>query len=493
MSANLKDLLKLIKSPKKEDIALITKAYEFAKEAHKEQKRQNGDPYFYHVFETAKNLAIFGMDTKTIVAGLLHDTLEDTDVTEAKFKKEFGEEIAFLVKGVTKLGKVKYHGQERHVESLRKFFVAMAEDIRVILVKLADRLHNIQTIQYLPEEKRKRIALETIEIHAKLADRLGMGKLKGELEDYAFPYAYPKEYEQVTELLKNKINLNKKYLETVYKDLKKILYEQSIKVLKIDYREKHKYSLYKKLTRYGMDISRIYDIIALRVIVPTVEDCYRTLGIIHSAWKPLPGRIKDYIATPKPNGYQSLQTTVFSGNGEIVEIQIRTEQMHMEAEYGIASHFLYKENLDKKDGKTVSKKFEWINQLKDLQKIIADPVKFLENLKTDFFRDRIFIFTPHGDVVDLPEDSGPIDFAYAIHSRIGDHTSGAKVNGKLTALDAKLKNGDIVEIITKENAHPSSRWMEYTKTALAKRHIKAYLQKNSSGLLGKIFGPSKSK
>jgi GTP pyrophosphokinase len=484
------EIFKLIKYPlKKKNEDLIIKACNFAEKAHKGHVRQSGDPYFVHVFETGKNLARLGMDPVTISAGLLHDTLEDTPTNEEEFKKEFGPDIYFLVTGVTKLGRLKYRGRERHVESLRKFFIAAAQDVRVLIIKLADRLHNISTLGHLREDKRKRIALETIEIYAPLANRLGMGKLKGELEDHAFPYVYPKEYEMVEKLLKERANLNQKYLEDIYKQLTKELKAQNVKVVQTDYRVKHKYSLYKKLIRYQKDIEKIYDIIALRVIVSTIEDCYRALGIVHSIWKPLPNRIKDYIALPKPNGYQSLHTTIITDKG-VVEIQIRTEEMHEEAEYGIAAHFAYKEKMPA-EGDKVAGKFAWIKDLKDIQKIVASPDKFLEHLKMDFFRDRIFIFTPQGDVVDLPEESSPIDFAYAIHSDIGNHCSGAKINGKMSSLNTKLKNGDIVEITIKEESHPTSKWLDYTKTALARKHIRSYLDQHGGGLIQKYLFRSK--
>ncbi len=472
---DVEEIFKLIPSLADKDKALIKKAHAFAEHAHKGQKRQSGEPYFTHVFNVAKNIAALGMDAKTIIAGLIHDTLEDTSTPEKSVEKEFGKDILFLVKGVTKLGKLKYRGHERHVESLRKFFVAVAEDVRVLIIKLADRLHNVQTLEHVREDKRQRIALETIEIYAPLANRLGMGKLKGELEDYAFPYAYPEEYKMVESLLAQKTNITPKHLEEAYSKLKEELDNIGLKNANIEYRIKHKYSLYKKLLKYDMDIDKIYDFVALRVVVPTIEDCYRVLGIIHSIWKPLPGRIKDYIAFPKPNGYQSIHTTVLTHGGGLAEIQIRTEEMDEESEYGIASHFSYKEGVEKKDGKTLDKKFEWMGQLKELQKIVAEPGDFLEHLKMDFFKDRIFILTPKGDVVDLPEESCPLDFAYAIHSDIGDHTFGAKVNGKFVSLDTKLANGNIVEIITKEKSRPVNKWLEYTKTTLARRHIRSYL------------------
>ena len=471
------------------DKAVLIKAYNFAAKAHADQKRDSGEPYFYHVFETAKNLVRLGMDAKTIAAGFLHDTIEDTNITEQELQKEFGEEITLLVKGITKLSNIKYRGDERHVESLRKFFLAMASDLRVVIIKLADRLNNVGTLQYKIPEKQKRIALETIEIHAPLANRLGMGKLKGELEDAAFPYAYPKEYMETEEILKEKRGLFEKYLTEVSEKLKKELEKNKIKFVEINYRIKHKYSLYKKLLKYDMDIEKIYDIVALRIVVDTVEECYRVLGLVHSMWNPLPGRIKDYIAVPKPNGYRSIHTTIFTGLGGVAEIQIRTKEMHAEAAYGIAAHFAYKESRNKK-GQDDKSKFKWIEELKELKYSPDDPKKFIDHLKMDFFNNRIFIFTPKGDVIDLPEDSTSIDFAYSIHSDIGDHIFGVKINNKMSQIFTKLKNGDIVEIITNKNSKPSYKWLEYAKTSLAKKHIKSYLEKNSLLARLKSFGRS---
>ncbi|MFA6353565.1 MAG: RelA/SpoT family protein [Candidatus Paceibacterota bacterium] len=482
--ARIKEIIDLMGGGiKREEAELLKKAYDFAEKAHAGQKRMSGEPYFIHPFETAKILASLGMDTQTIVAGLLHDVLEDTSTKEEEIQKNFGDDILFLIKGVTKLGTLKYRGHERHVESLRKFFVAMANDLRVVIIKFADRLHNLRTLEFIPENKRRRIALESIEIYAPLASRLGMGKLKGELEDAAFSYAYPKEYKEIEEILKEKKELFKKYLTEVNVKLKKELEKNKIKFVEIDYRIKHKYSLYKKLLRYNMDIEKIYDIVALRVVVNTIEECYRVLGLVHSLWNPLPGRIKDYIAIPKPNGYRSIHTTVFTGLGGVAEIQIRTKDMHAEAAYGIAAHFAYKENNNK--GKNDKNKLKWINELKELKySDDDDPKKFIDHLKMDFFNNRIFIFTPKGDVIDLPEDSNPIDFAYSIHSDIGDHIFGAKINGKMSQIFTKLKNGDIVEIITKKDSKPSNKWLEYIKTSVAKKHIRSYLEKHS--LLSKL-------
>ena len=457
------------------DRALIKKAFDFSKTAHEGQKRHSGDPYFYHVFETAKNLSRYGMDAHTIAAGLLHDTIEDTGASEETIEKEFGKDILFLVNGVTKLGKLKYRGAERHVESLRKFFMALAEDFRVIVIKLADRLHNLQTLQFVKQEKRKSIVLESLKNYAPLAHRLGIGKLKGEIEDAAFPYVYPKEYAKIEELLKNRLGPAKEHLDKVCHELEKTLKEQHVKVLKISSRMKHKYSLWQKLKRNDMDMEKIYDLVALRVIVPTVEDCYRALGIIHGIWRPLPGRIKDYIALPKPNGYQSLQTTIFTGENQITEIQIRTEEMHGRAEYGIASHFAYKEKQKSKNGENGKEKFKWMDEFKNLSENFDKPSEFIKTFKMDLGADRIFIFTPKGDVIDLPVDSSPIDFAYAIHSDIGDHAIACTINGKYSKLFTKLKSGDIVKIETKKDSHPTSKWTDYAKTTLARKHIKQYL------------------
>ncbi len=477
----MKDYAEIIKlfgpDMNEKDRGCIEKAYLFAKKAHEGQKRMSGEPYFIHVAETAKILTKLGMDAKTIAAGLLHDVLEDTPTTEEELEKEFGKDIVYLVNGVTKLGKLKYHGHERHVESLRKFFVAMSNDLRVVIIKFADRLHNLRTLEHVREDKRQRIAIESIEVYAPLANRLGMGKLKGDIEDAAFPFAYPKEYAEVEEIMKErKENFMKNLVEVSHK-VKTELEKNKINIIEIDYRLKHKFSLYKKLQKYDKDISKIYDIVALRIVVKNVADCYRVLGIIHSLWKPMPGRIKDYIAVPKPNGYRSLHTTIFTGTGDVAEVQIRTEDMHAEAAYGIAAHFAYKEGGDKM--KQDNSKFQWIDELQNVQYSPNDPKKFLDNLKMDFFSDRIFIFTPKGDIVDLPHGSTPVDFAYAIHSEIGDHASGAKINGKMSQILSPLQNGDIVEILYKKDAHPSGKWLDNIKTSLARKHIRAYLEKNS--------------
>lgn len=488
MTPTIEDIISLKPNIKEEDKDLIEKAYNFAKKAHNGQLRKSGEPYFTHVANTALNLAELEMSPIVITAGLLHDVLEDAEITENELKKEFGDEIVNLIEGVTKLGKVKYKGVERNVENLRKFFISIAKDLRVLVIKLADRLHNIETLEYVRPDKQKRIALETLEIYAPLADRLSMGKLKGKLEDEAFKYAYPKEYNDVKKLLLDKKDVEEKYLIEV-KD--KIIYkikESKIKNTIIDYRQKHLYSLWKKLQKYEMNIDKIYDIIALRIMVNTVVDCYHVLGLIHGEWTPVPNRIKDYIASPKTNGYQSLHTTIFTGTGGIVEIQIRTHEMHEKAENGIAAHFIYKEKSQNE--KIIPKQLEWINKLHDLNQIKENPEKFLKSIKMDFFKDRVFVFTPKGDIIDLPEDSSVIDFAYAIHTDVGDHVQGAIINGKNSSIGTKLKTHDIVEVQINKNAKPSSKWLDYAKTGLARRRINVYLKSNS--LLSKFLSFGKN-
>lgn len=481
----METLLPLITHPLTDaDKALIQTAYDFAYQKHDGQLRNSGEPYFIHVLAVAQNCAKLGMDLETIVAALLHDTLEDTDTTEAEVRELFGENILFLVKGVTKLGKLKYRGQERHVESLRKFFVAIAEDLRVLIIKLADRLHNVSTLSHVRPEKAVRIALETIEVHASLAGRLGMEKLKSMLEDYAFPHAFPREYEKTKKLIDEIVPETEPTVAYVHKEVEKVLTDFAIDGT-VHSRVKATYSTYKKLTKYKWNAEQIYDIVALRVIVPTVSDCYQVLGLVHMLWKPMPKRIKDYIALPKPNGYQSLHTTVITEQG-IVEIQIRTTEMHQEAEMGVASHFMYKEAQFAKNSINKNKKISWIDELKDLHELVNDPSRFLEQLRVDFFKDRIFVFTPKGDVIDLPENASPVDFAYAVHSDIGDRVSSARVNGNMAALGAKLQNGDIVEILTNKSAHPSAKWLDYARTSMAQRKIRAHIAMHG-GFMDKFF------
>ncbi|MFA6228201.1 MAG: RelA/SpoT family protein [Patescibacteria group bacterium] len=460
------------------DLDMLKLAYDFAFEAHKGQVRASGNPYIIHPLATAQKLAEMNFDLTTIIAGLLHDVPEDTEVTLSEIEKNFGPEVSRLVEGITKLGKLKYRGMERYAENLRKMFVAMSDDIRVILIKFADRLHNLKTLDALPPDKRFRIAKETLEIYAPIADRLAIGQIKGELEDLSFPYVYPEDYKWITAIIPREYKIKEKYLQEVKDKVRKKLAEEGITIdeISIQGRTKHLYSLYKKLLRphINRDLSKIYDLIALRLIVPTVTDCYSALGVLHSIYRPMPGRIKDYIANPKPNGYQSLHTTVFTDDGEIVEFQIRTRKMHEQAEYGIAAHWSYKES----GGKTANTNLKWLNELVEWQKKVKDNDQFLQTVKLDVFQNRIFVFTPHGDVIDLPEGATPVDFAYHVHSSLGDKCVGARVNDQLVSLGHQLKSGDIVEIITDKNRKtPNADWMETVKTSMAKGKIRAAINK----------------
>lgn len=497
----LAEILKEMHSRAASDITLVTKAYEVAQNAHAPQQRFSGEPYFSHPSEVGYSLAVIGMDAPTIAAGLLHDVVEDAGIKEEDMLAQFGPEVLSLVQGVTKLGALRYRGLERHTESLRKLFAATAKDIRVLIIKLMDRLHNATTLEHVPRpEKRERIALETLEIYAPIADRLGMSVVKQELEDAAFPWAYPKEYERVRELLKERGHETERRLEKLERDLKKEFASAGQRVFSTEARVKGIYSLFRKLERKHWDINNIYDILALRVIFPTVADCYSALGIIHSHWRPVPGKIKDYIAFPKPNGYQSIHTTVYTGDGGALEIQIRTEAMHREAKYGIASHLVYKDNQratpGRRGGLDWIRQFfpllrpqgtpetprivsatvpEWIKELARSHDSGEESEEYLDRLKTDFFSHRVFVFTPKSDVIDLPMGATPIDFAYAIHSDVGNATSGARVNGKLVALDTPLRNGDMVEVLTKSSAKPSRKWLDMARTTMAKKHIRAAL------------------
>jgi len=454
----------LLDNPSEKDVVLVQKAYDFAKKAHEGELRLSGDPYFNHLFATAKNIAELGMRAETVAAGFLHDCMEDGKATAEEIKKEFGEGILSLVEGVTKLGKIRYQGTTRYNENLRKLFMAMSQDIRVLIIKLCDRLHNIQTLQYVPKEKQIRIAKETLEIYAPLAYRLGIKKLQRSLEDLAFTYVYPKKSEEIKKILKEKRGQVEKHLDKFQKSLKRELAKNSITNFHIDYRVKSLYSLYRKMQKYDENAENIYDISALRITVPEVADCYKILGIIHASWRPLPNRIKDYIASPKLNGYKSIHTTIFTGDGGIIEVQIRTEDMHKEAEYGIASHLSYKE------GKLTG----WIKELLEYQKEAGN--EFVSEIKNDFFKERIFVFTPKGDVIDLPKGSSVIDFAFAIHTDIGAHMSSAKVNGKMVTITSILDSGDRVEIETKKSAKPSAKWLPFCKTTMAKRRINNFLE-----------------
>jgi len=471
---------------------LIEKAYNFTEEAHRDQKRLNGESRLEHLLQTAYTLAELKLDAASLSAGLLHDILEYTPVKIIQIEEQFGDEIAFLVEGITYIDKIKYQKKDKthkdQAENIRKILLAMAKDIRVVLIKLADRLHNMRTLDALPKEKQKRIALETLEIYAPLAYRLGIGEFKGQLEDLAFPYVHPKEHQEIIDQVKEKYSQSKRYLEKITPLIKKTLTKKGVRIIEIHSRTKHYYSLYKKLLRYDMDWHRIYDLVALRIIVPDIENCYAALGIIHKNWKPLIGRIKDYIAIPKPNGYQSIHSTVFCQEGKITEFQIRTPQMHEEAEYGIAAHWhytekrglknyikqtIFREKSDKK-ARQLTEELTWVKQLQEWQKEqFSSPNEFINSLKIDFLKDRIFVFTPKGDVIDLPEGATPVDLAYEIHSDIGDQCTGAKVDGKMTSLSEPLQNGQVIEIITQKNKKPNRDWLKFVKTSQAKKRIKS--------------------
>lgn len=483
-----KTLLNSLKYLPPEQIAMVERAIRTAGAAHHGQKRESGEEYLSHPLRVALILADLELDGNSICAAILHDVIEKSKAETKFIKKEFSATVANLVDGVTKLGKIQLKKSwlpfvkpkkeelrefERQTETLRKMFMAMSKDIRVVLIKIADRLDNMRTIEALEKEKRLRVARETQEIYAPLAYRLGMGEFKGMLEDLTFPILLPQEYRWAKELAIPEMSSRRKYLEKVKRMIEDDLSRAGI-YAEIHIRAKHWYSLYKKLLKHDRDLSKIYDLIALRITVPTIEDCYNVLGIIHSRWKPLPGRIKDYIALPKPNGYQSLHTTVFCLGGKITEFQIRTEEMHYQAEFGVAAHWHYAEQ--KKSIKLPKSKLIWVQELARWQERLANLDDLKEGLEIDFFRDRIFVFTPLGDVKDLPVGATAVDFAYCIHTDIGSHCAGAKINGKMVQLNRQLQNGDMVEILTSKRAKPHSDWLSFAKTALARGCIRKALR-----------------
>ncbi len=467
---------------------LVYRAYEFSKSAHAGQKRKNGEPYFSHCLAAAEAIAEWGLDEATVAAALLHDIVEDTGHHLDEIREKFGEEVAFLVDGVTKIGMVRYRGIEGKVENLRKFILYLSQDIRVILVKLADRLHNMKTLYAVHPQKQKRIALETMEIYAPLAYRLGMQRLSGELEDLAFPYLYPQEHKWLIENVKERFEEREKFSQRMKPAIESELQKNEVEFLRVDSRAKRYTSLYKKLLRYDMNVESIYDLVAMRIVVPKVEDCYSALGIIHKTWPPVPHRFKDYIALPKSNGYRSLHTTVFGPENKITEIQIKTEQMHNEAELGIAAHFAYhqakntKAYIEKAASVADKKELSWIKQLRSWQQEFTNPEEFMQSFKIDFFQDRILTLTPKGEVIDLPLGATPVDFAYQIHTEVGNHCAGAKVNGKIATLNHKLRSGDIVEIIIQKNKGASESWLEFVHTGSARNHIKSALRRQVSTL-----------
>lgn len=472
-------LIEIIKSYQPDETCEnIRKAYELADEAHKEQKRVNGDPYILHPLAVAEILADMEIDTTTITASLLHDVVEDTEYMLEDIERIFGKEVAFLVDGVTKLNRLDYRTKEdQQVNSMRKMFLAMAKDIRVVVIKLADRLHNMRTLKYMRSEKQKRIAQETLEIYAPLAHRLGIFNIKWELEDLSFRYMEPDKYYDLVDQMKEKRKVREEIVNEAIDVLKKTLTESSIS-FEINGRPKHFYSIYKKMKKDNRDLSQIYDLYAIRVIVDTVQDCYGVLGIVHSLWKPLPYRFKDYIAMPKPNNYQSLHTTVIGTRGQPVEIQIRTWDMHHIAEYGVAAHWRYKEGRASQKATGFDEKMGWLRNLLEWQDT-SNPQEFVNALKLDAFSDEVFVFTPRGDVIDLPQGAIPIDFAYRIHTDVGHRCVGAKVNGKIVPLDYALKNGDIVEVITSKTGKPSLDWLKIVGSSESRSKIRNWFKKEN--------------
>lgn len=458
-------------------IAFVEEAYEFANNAHKEQKRASGQPYIVHPTQVAGTLANLGLDPDTVAAGFLHDTVEDTPVTNDDIKEKFGKDVAFIVDGVTKLNKYEYKShQEFLAENHRKMLIAMAKDIRVIMVKLADRLHNMHTLQHLRPDKQRRISSETMDIYAPLADRLGIGTIKWELEDMSFHYLNPEAYYQIVNMMSLKRSQREKYIQDAIDTLESSLDSLGIKY-EIYGRPKHIYSIYKKMIDKHKDFDEIYDLSAVRVIVETVKDCYAVLGAVHTKWKPMPGRFKDYIAVPKVNGYQSLHTTIIGPGGRPLEIQIRTEQMHEVAEYGVAAHWAYKQgNFTGVEETSSNEKLDMVREILELKDETQDAGEFMKSVKSEIFSDRVYVFTPKGEVYELPKGAVTLDFAYQIHTQVGSHAVGAKVNGKLVPLDYKLKNGDVIDIMTQSNATPSRDWMDIVKTSRARNKIRRYFR-----------------
>lgn len=501
---NLSNILNIMSDRSADARELVKNAWEFSKEAHKNQKRLSGEPYICHPGKVAFYLAEAGMDKDTIAAGLLHDTLEDTKTTPDELEKLFGKDVKNLVEGVTRLGDIKYRGFDSYSENLRRLFIATAQDIRTIIIKLVDRLHNVQTLEYHNKERQKRKALETLEIYVPIADRLGMSYLKKDLEDTSFSFIDPIDYKKMKHLQESEYEKDKKQIKSILNDL-----IDEFKKNKIDLCTQIKfkgiYSLYKKLKRKDGDLSQINDLFSISVIVPTNAECYKALGIIHNNWTPLPKEIKDFIAFPKPNGYQAIHTTIFREDGKALEIQISTHEMNLRSKYGIVS-FFSPETLQKRLNKQLeipfsTKKFilsllgffgkdkesinksvasekvpAWLRGMVTTQKKITRPDEFIKSLESDFFEHRIFVFNSKGEVIDLPIDSNPIDFAYALGKKIGNHFELAKVNHHSVPIDTQLKNGDIVEITTSSNSHPNKNWLRYVKTTLAKQSIHTYIK-----------------
>ena len=468
------------------DTEAIIKAYKFAAEAHKGQTRKSGEPYIEHPLHTAFDLVQIRADLSTIIAGILHDVPEDTNYTIDDIKNNFGEEVATLVDGITKLGKIKYRGIERYRENLKKMFLAISDDIRIIYIKFCDRLHNLKTLSVLPENKQQRIARETLEIYAPIAGLLGIWRLKWQMEDICFKYLYPKEYHDI----EYKYDIEKKSERNQFFQRTKNILEEELKKTNIDYeitaRFKHLYSIWQKMQRKDRKFDEIYDVFALRVVVKNIEDCYKVLGIIHTIWKPLLNRFKDYISVPKPNGYRSLHTTVIGVDNKATEFQIKTEEMHEDSVFGPQSHWSYKNSPDSHT------KPSWVKEILEIQKENQKTADFVKEIKaSSLFQDRIFVFSPKGDVIELPGKSTPIDFAYAIHTDIGNKATQALVNEKIVDLSHELKNGDLVEIIIEKNRKsPNSDWLKFVKTKRAKERIKQYSKNKTLDKIRKIYSKS---
>lgn len=471
------DLLEMIREDyPKLDMAVIEKAYRLAKQAHVTQTRESGEPYFVHPCEVAKILLGLGMDTDTIVAGLLHDVVEDTNMTKEELQQEFGEEVALLVDGVTKISRLQFDSrEEQQAESLRKMLLAMAKDVRVVLIRLADRLHNMRTLTYCSREKQVRVARETLDIYAPLAHRLGIYSVKAELEDLALSYLDPTGYRELARLVNMRRQEREESIQEIIAIIRDNLDRNGMEAT-IEGRPKHFYSIYRKMKTQQKSFDQIYDLTAIRVIVDTVKDCYGVLGIIHTIWKPIPGRFKDYIAMPKPNQYQSLHTTLIGKQGIPFEVQVRTYEMHRVAEFGIAAHWKYKEQ--RADTSDVDARLQWLRQVLEWQNETSDSLEFINTLKVDLFSDQVFVFTPKGKVIDLPKGANAIDFAYRIHSQIGNKCVGVKINGKMVPLDTPLSTGDIVEVITSNSSKgPSRDWLGMAKTPQARSKIRAWFKK----------------
>src|SRR3989344_5131060 len=451
----LQEITKLTGRQSAADEALIARAYKFAQVHLEGRARKSGEPYISHCVETAKTLASWKLPTIVIVAGLIHSTTGSGDASEEDVKREFGIEVLNLIKGTRSLTDIHYKGLEKHVEDLRRFFVVFAKDLRIIFIAFAHRLHTMEVLSRRSREDQKQVALETL----------------------AFPYVYPDEYAKVSKLLKKRAPIATKNLEKIYRSLRKYFSKENINIIEVDYRLKNMYSLWKKLGRYNFEIDKIRDLLALRIVTDTVENCYKILGLIHSKWKPVAGKVKDYVANPKPNGYQSIHTTIYTGDGSMAEIQIRTKEMHAEAEYGVAAVVAYEESDKPDTGGRWANSLVWVKQMLEIAKKSKNISDFAEAVKLDFFRDRIFVFTPTGDVIELPEGSTPIDFAYAIHSDLGNHAHAAKINGKYKSLDTPLHGYETVLIETSKSARPNRKWLEFARTVEARRKIRAALHR----------------